>query len=303
MQSLLWLFEPPLRKILLSASNKCAIREIRMRINRPVCIVSSSGKYYLCKNGALLRAPDNATMICTDESIRYTLSCACGGSVYACQEQINRGFITVSGGHRIGLCGTAVYNSNEISCVRHISYLNIRVAGQYIGSADKLCEVYDRFGVRSTMIIGPVASGKTTVLRDTARTLSSDLRFDRTVCVIDERGELCGCQNGEPAFDMGAGCDCMNGYRKADGIDIAVRTMSPDVIVFDEFSGRDEIESVIDCFNCGIDIIASIHARDRSDFLRKPCAEFIMESGIFDYFVFLDNCEITQIVLGGTALC
>ena len=298
MRSVLWLFDPALKQALSIAADKCTVREIRMRSGKPLALTCDNGTFFLKKNGLPTRTA-NDTLICSCDDIKNTVMRACNGSVYSCQEQINRGFITISGGHRIGICGTAVYTDGVISCIKQISALNIRIAKQYFGAADELCEVFKRYGVRNTLIVGTVSSGKTTVLRDIARSLSSDEGFMKTVCVIDERNEICGYSGGKPSFDTGAMCDCLSGYKKADGIDIAVRTMSPDIIVFDELSGSKELSAVDDCFNCGVNVIASVHAKDEDDFCRKPLTQHILKTGCFDYFVFLENCRISKIAFLG----
>lgn len=298
MQSVLRLFDNATKGVLSNICEKVEIREIRLRVNRPICIVTQNGKLYPTYNGRFTISPDTNSVIITKEQIKTVLYNACDGSIYACQNQINRGFITIKGGHRIGICGTAVYTNGDISNITNFNGLNIRIARQFIGTAEKLMNVYKHFGLKNTLIIGAVGSGKTTMLRDISRSLAEH----HNICVIDERCEICNCVNGVPAFDIGINCDCLNGYKKADGIDIAIRTLSPDVIVFDEFSTQNELKSVNDCFNCGVNIIASVHALDESDFMKKSITEYIVNQGFFDCFVFLQNCRISKIVVGDESL-
>lgn len=285
MKSVLWLFDKKIRQAL-SEFDKENINEIRMRVGQPIILISKSGKSKL-------------NILCSKEIIQSVLFEACEGSIYSHQEQINRGYVTIKGGHRIGLCGTAVYTNGEISNIKHITSLNIRIAKEHKNSALKLIEHYKENGVCNTLIIGQVGSGKTTLLRDTAKTLSNENPFNYNVCVVDERMEICNCVSGEMAFDMGVGCDCLSGIKKADGIDIAIRTMAPDVVIFDEFSGKNELKSVENCFNSGVKIIASIHAKDVNDFLNKPSTQYILTSKIFDYFVFLKDFKVEKIIQSG----
>ena len=285
MQSVLWLFDTKIRQALLEFEKE-DINEIRMRVGQPIILISKSKKSKL-------------SLKCSKENIQSVLFNACEGSIYSHQEQINRGYVTIKGGHRIGLCGTAVYTNGEISNIKHITSLNIRIAKEYKNSAHKLIEYYKTNGVCNTLIIGQVGSGKTTLLRDIAKTLSNENSFCCNVCVIDERMEICNCANGEMSFDMGVGCDCLSGIKKADGIDIAIRTMAPEVVIFDEFSTENELKSVENCFNSGVKIIASIHAKDVKDFSNKPSTRYILASKIFEYFVFLKDFKVDKIIQSG----
>ena len=299
MQAVLRLFDNTTAKILCNICERVEIREIRLRVNRPICITTQNGKLYPTSSGGFTVSPVTNSLITTKDQIKSVVYNACDGSVYAYQNQINNGFITIKGGHRIGICGCAVYTNGEISNITNFSGLNIRIARQFIGTAEKLFDVYKHLGLKNTLIVGAVGSGKTTVLRDISRSLAAKYN----ICVIDERCEICNCVNGVPAFDIGTNCDCLNGYKKADGIEIAIRTLSPDVIVFDEFSTQDELKSVNDCFNCGVNIIASIHAQNEIDFMKKSITEYILNQGLFECFVFLQNCQISKIIIGDEGLC
>ena len=202
----------------------------------------------------------------------------CEYSVYSRQNEIVNGFITLRGGHRAGICGTAVLRDGEMSNVRCISSVNLRFAREIRGSADQLLHsVKDISG--GVLICGEPSSGKTTLLRDLARQLSAD----RNVALIDERGELAACIGGMPQNDVGL-CDVYDGYPKAEAMRHAVRTMSPDVLICDEI-GTDEEASLRNCLRGGVAVIATAHIRHREELRRHPA----FRTGAFSTVVFLSG--------------
>lgn len=217
----------------------------------------------------------------TPEQLSDIFAALCEYSVHAYKKEICSGYITVNGGIRIGICGTAVYEKDEISGIKHISALNIRIPHEVKGSADKIVDFYKYGGI---LLIGPPCSGKTTLLRDISRQLS---RIYRTV-IIDERSEIAGIFHGIQGFDVGYSA-VMDGFIKSDGIIRAVRSMSPEIIICDEFGGKEDIEPAMFSMKSGTNIIASIHASDEQDFMEKEYFNKIIKSGIFEYFIFLNK--------------
>lgn len=251
-----------------------SIQEIRLTVNKPVLITKENRIYSI------------GSSLLSFENIRNIFSAFCEYSVHTYQKEICEGFITSEGGIRIGICGTAVYENQKISNIKDISSLNIRIPHEINGCAERL-EKFDR----GILIIGPPCSGKTTLLRDYARIKSKNSRL----VIVDERMEIAGIYRGIPCFDIGFS-SVMNGFNKCDGIKMAVRSMSPDYIICDEFGDEDDINSAVYAMKSGAKIVATIHSSDKEDLMSKPLFSKILSLKIFDCFVFLDrSCKIKEI--------
>lgn len=252
------------------------INEIRLTVNKPICVFSE-------------RTILPLEYITNQKEIEEIFAILCEYSVHAYKNEIIKGFITVRGGIRIGICGTAVYGHNETDNIRYISSLVIRIPHEFIGISEKIA-VYENDG--GILISGPPCSGKTTMLRDIARRISEESK----VIIVDERNEISGMFHGVPGFDIGF-CGVMNCFNKPDGIEMAVRSLSPDFIVCDEFGNEDDINSALFAMKSGVKIIASIHAADREDLFEKPFFDKIIKKRIFEHVVFLNKkYEIDEIV-------
>lgn len=228
------------------------VAEIRLRAGRQSVAVNVFGDMKICS--AALSAEDIAD--CFAEICRY--------SVYSFEEEIAQGFITLDGGHRVGICGTAVTKNGVITSLKDISGLNIRIAHQVYGCAD---ELYDRVfsdGLHSLLLGGKPLSGKTTVLRDLARRLGEH----RRVVIIDSRNELSASVRGTPSFDVGLNTDVLCGCEKSAGIMLSIRSLSPEVIICDEI-GNDEA-AIEQAMFCGVKIIASAHADSIEQLKKRP---------------------------------
>ena len=251
------------------------IREIRLSEGKPLKIVTPKGVFFKGNKNSL-------------KCIREIFASLCDYSVHTYKEEICRGFITVCGGFRVGICGTAVYENGKIINIKDISALNIRIPHEVKNFADKLMPL-DRGGI---LIVGPPCSGKTTLLRDFASQKSKN----HFVTIVDERMEIAGVYRGEKSFDVGEST-VLNGFNKCEGIEIAARTLSPDYIICDEFGDENDVVSSLHAMKSGVEIIASMHAENREDFIGKPIAKKVFENKVFKYFVFLNRqCKITEIL-------
>ncbi len=178
--------------------------------------------------------------------------------MYAVREEIRNGFVTVEGGHRVGLCGSAVMTGNSISYVKNVSGLNYRFAREITTAA---AEIEEHVRDKNTLIISPPGCGKTTILRDLIRRISDS---GIKVSVIDERREIAGMYDGVPSFDIGANTDVLCGAPKAEGIMMMLRSMSPEVIAVDELADEAEMEAVKKAYASGVRVIATMHGSGRA---------------------------------------
>lgn len=234
------------------------LAEIRLRAGRPTVSVNILGEMKAC-SGAI-----------SAEEISECFAEICRYSVYSFESEIAEGFITLDGGHRVGICGTAVMKNGKIASIKDISGLNIRIAHQKLGCADELYERVFSRGIRSLLLGGKPLSGKTTMLRDLARRLGERHR----VTLIDSRGELSASVRGTPSFDIGLNTDALCGVEKSDGIFLSLRSLSPEIIICDEL-GNDGA-AIEQAMFCGVKIIASAHGESVSDLKKRPATREIL---------------------------
>ncbi len=268
----------------------CEIKEIRLKRNNPVCIVTSNKKLFLKYNGELVSDADQSGLCIAennyvDEAVRRL----CNFSIHAFQGEMINGFITISGGHRVGISATAITNAEgTITAVKNVSSLNIRIAREVVGAANELIsEVFNDNKIKSVLIVGEPSSGKTTVLRDVARRLSGkDFGYMR-VCIVDERGEICATSDGVSQKTLDVGCDVLDGYPKSEGMMIALRAMAPDVIICDEIGSFEDITAIENIANAGIKLIATIHADNFSHLSKRVQFSKLMQISAFDIAVIL----------------
>lgn len=208
-------------------------------------------------------------------------------SLYTYLDNIREGYITIEGGHRVGLAGTAVYSENTLSYLRDISSVNIRVSHEIKGVADSLFSILTQNKCLSdTLIISPPGCGKTTLLRDLTRLISDTIPKSKVV-VIDERSELGATHLGEAQNDLGKRTDILNGYSKKDGIERAIRSLSPTTIITDEIGTPEDEDSILKAKQAGITVIATIHGDENSDF-HKNIPQLTAQK-VFRNFVFLSK--------------
>lgn len=270
------------------------VETIRLRRDKPLSVTAGGREWFLAAQGRLEREP-RAGLCPTKDEIEALLSAATQGSLYAVEGEIRRGYLTLAGGHRLGLAGEAVVSASEVVNLKHISAVHIRIAHEIKGCADRLVPHVYRDGQRPfhTLVVGPPGSGKTTLLRDLVRQLSDgDARANRPGlhCVVaDERSEIAGTYRGQAQLDVGQRTDVIDGAAKAAAMAMAVRSLAPDVIATDEIGAAEDVPAALDVLRCGVTLIASAHAADLDDLVSRPVLRELVQAGAFERIVMLSK--------------
>lgn len=251
--------------------------ELRLRTGFPPTILLDGREHAL---------PGAATVEASE--LEALLGRAAEHSLYAVREALSEGYLTLPGGHRIGICGTAVSNGDGVDNIKEISSLCIRIARSIPGIGTALAERVHSLE-HSALIIGPPGSGKTTLLRDAARQLSDC--FDRRVCIVDERGEIAAVHQGSPRLPVGRRTDVLTGFPKERGIELLLRAMDPEWIVLDEITRSADVEAMIRASYCGVWFLATAHAESVEDLQRRPVYRTLSESGLFQTIWGLDRAR------------
>lgn len=272
-----------------------ALEEIRVRENRPLEVIYGDQYRFVSMEGELLESPDRAYCPSKDDCIKL-IDLLSNHSLYTMEEELRRGFITVRGGHRVGIAGKVVLEKGTIRHIRDITCFNIRIARELPGiAAPVIPYLLDPIAhsVHQTLIVSPPQQGKTTLLRDLARLISYG-RLKKgfpwqglKVAIVDERSELAACMDGVPSFDIGPRSDVLDACPKAEGMMMMIRSMSPDVIVVDEIGREQDAISIHEAMYAGIRVIATSHGRDIEDILRKPVLQELIAQQLFTRIVVL----------------
>lgn len=267
------------------------LEEIRLRINAPVLLKQRTGDMYLGKDG-VLTAKWEAGICCSPELMNKTVSLLCNSSLYALEEELRRGFLTLPGGHRTGFVGRAVLDKGQIRTLKQLSGVNIRIARFVTGAALKIIRYLTKDNqMLHTLIISPPRAGKTTLLRDLISIISDGFAGFAPVDVglVDERSEIAGCREGIPQMPVGHRTDVLDGCPKAEGMMMLVRSMSPQVIATDEIGRKEDGEAIQEVINAGIKLLATVHGSGKEDILRRPVIREILEQKVFDRYVVLSR--------------
>ncbi len=242
------------------------IQEIRIRNGLPLIIGTTSGSFAVLPDGSVSPAVGGAYIV-SEYDLRQIFQAVCENSVYAYLDDIRQGFITIKGGHRIGIAGRASASEGRIEGFREISSLNIRVAREVIGSAnDFIGNVKTQGGIVNTLLVSPPMGGKTTILRDLARQISD---FGVKVAIADDRGELAAMFKGTPQNDIGVQTDVVENAPKAEAVIMMLRAMSPQVIITDEIATREDADAVLQCFGTGTAVIGSTHGASAEEVMKR----------------------------------
>ena len=242
------------------------IEELRLRVGLPPAVRIAG------RESPLACAPVSA------QELRETLSRAARYSVHSYAESLRHGFVTLAGGHRLGVCGTAAEENGQVITVRGLSSLNLRIARQYPGLGEQIALWVGEKPPQSVLLLSPPGLGKTTLLREWVR-LVSDRGY--TVAVADERSEIAALADGAPQFAVGRCTDVLEGCSKKQAALMLLKTMSPALIAFDEITAPEDVEAVSLCPHCGTAVLASAHAADVDDLRQRPLYRALLGLHVF----------------------
>lgn len=265
----------------ITSSNYNFLEEIRIRINRPIVI-----KYNM--NFEILDY-----VIKTDD-IQEIMQYITENSVYSYQNQICEGFITLKGGHRVGISGNVAMENGKVKNINYIFSLNFRIAKQIIGASEKILnKVYNDGIIYNTLIVSPPGGGKTTILRDLIRVLSSY----KTIGVVDERGEIAAMYKDNLQNDLGLNVDVLNNIKKSIGIKMLIRSMSPDLICADEIGTKEDIEAIKYAVTSGVNGVFTAHGETINKINQNPILNDLIEDKLIDQIIILDKNNRQKIIV------
>ncbi|MCP8967061.1 stage III sporulation protein AA [Ectobacillus ponti] len=254
------------------------LEEIRIRLQRPLeCLVR--GK------------PHFVDYLPNAEDAMYMLNKLSHYSIYTMEEELKRGYVTLRGGHRVGLAGKVITEKGSVKLIRDVTSFNIRIARQKLGIAEPLLPYVYNGRWRNTMIIGPPQTGKTTLLRDAARIMSTGTASipSAKVGIVDERSEIAGCVKGVPQYELGMRADVLDACPKAEGMMMLIRSMSPEVLIVDEVGRLEDSEAILEAVHAGVQLFVTAHGHAYEDLWKRPSLRSLLEQGVFERYIELSR--------------
>lgn len=284
-EQILGILAKSIRKVIRDETDSLdALQEIRLRTGQPIRIILANREKIL--------PSETEPHIITKEELRETMDYISHFSLYAYENELRQGFLTVEGGHRVGVAGKVIMEKDRVKNIQYISSVNIRVSHEVIGCADSLLPyITKNMQVCHTLIISPPCCGKTTLIRDLIRQISDGNKYVKgcSVGVVDERSELGGCYLGIAQNHLGSRTDVLDCCPKAEGMIMLIRSMAPQVIAVDEIGTSDDIHAIEYAMQCGCKLIASVHGLDMDEAKKKPVLGEMIRRRMFERYVVLGN--------------
>lgn len=261
-----------------------AICEVRIRAEKPLIIYIKNTPYFITKSGKLINNICSDIVLISNKQFEYIVNAACNNSFHSNVSTMLNGYVTTKDGLRIGVCSTAVRKNSQLYSIKDITSLSIRIPHQIDNcSGVILSSVYDT-PFPNIIIASAPSGGKTTLLRDMCKKLSSGYRGNYSkVTVIDEREEI------STGFDVGINTDVIKCFTKKEGIELAVRTLSPQIIVCDEIGNEDEVNAIRYGFSSGVSFIVTVHASSYNDLIKRSVVQKLISTEQFKYIVLLKD--------------
>lgn len=274
------------------------LQEIRLRADKPLTVIYKGKESFVRFDGSFCNELEDC-MTCDENLIKDMIQIFSSHSLYAYEEEIRQGFLTIEGGHRVGICGKVILDGEKVKTINYISSINIRIAHQIKGCANNAMKyIYKNDSICNTLIVSPPGAGKTTLLRDIIRQISNgtEVYHGVNVGVVDERSEIAACYRGIPQNDVGIRTDVLDCCPKNQGMLMLLRSMCPKVMAVDEIGNEKDYDALMAALHCGCKLIATVHGSSYEELLKKPRLKEFINNGFFQRFIVLKSKEIYEIM-------